>query len=31
MTALDRSAVHMAFSRDEIQVVIATVAFGMGE
>jgi len=31
MNACDRSAVHMAFSKDEIQVVIATVAFGMGK
>ena len=31
MNATDRSAVHMAFSKDDIQVVIATVAFGMGE
>lgn len=30
MQPQDRSAVHMAFSKDEIQVVIATVAFGMG-
>jgi superfamily II DNA helicase RecQ len=30
MQPLERSAVHMAFSKDEIQVVIATVAFGMG-
>ena len=31
MQPCDRSAVHMAFSKDEIQVVIATVAFGMGK
>lgn len=31
MQPQDRSAVHLAFSKDEIQVVIATVAFGMGE
>jgi ATP-dependent DNA helicase RecQ len=30
MQPQDRSAVHMAFSKDEVQVVIATVAFGMG-
>ncbi len=30
MSAKDRSAVHMAFSKDEIQIVIATIAFGMG-
>lgn len=31
MNPSDRSAVHHAFSKDEIQVVIATVAFGMGK
>jgi hypothetical protein len=31
MDAGDRSAVHLAFSKDDIQVVVATVAFGMGK
>lgn len=30
MAPSQRSAVHMAFAKDEIQVIVATVAFGMG-
>ena len=30
MTATERARVHHAFVRDELQVVVATVAFGMG-
>ena len=31
MSASQRSKVHQAFLNDEIQIVVATVAFGMGE
>jgi len=30
MSSSDRSAVHMAFAKDHVQVVVATIAFGMG-
>eukprot|EP00249_Psilotum_nudum_P017460 c26334_g1_i2 orf=729-2210(+) len=30
MNQKDRDAVHRAFARDELQIIVATVAFGMG-